>query len=315
MAERMAAVLVDAGYVWKQIAKATGREHRREVDLIGYGVPLVDALVEEAEGDDIAVLRTYWYDAATDRNPNVQQRAIGRTARVKLRLGTMSFGKQKGVDRLIQKDILALANHKAVSDIILLTGDQDMEEELDAAGQHGVLMHVWGIADREQRDNISGRLLRIADEWKVFPAHWAETFVQVEGNETYGVPLASDAALAALRERLLGAQSIAPHLQQTTTADSIWGSDQYQAAGKEAYDSLKEQHGQEWSTIRDEIADCTWVSPSGETHHSIPGKYDTELMDVVEAIVGSRLTSNHARVEVRSGFWHRFEEDSHLGDQ
>lgn len=310
MADRTAAILVDAGYVWKQIAKATGRHHRRDVDLIGYGVPLVEALVEEAEGDGMAVLRTYWYDAATERNPNVQQRAIGRTARVKLRLGILTYGKQKGVDRLIQKDILALASNRAVDDIIVLTGDQDMEEELDAAGQHGVLLHVWGISDQEQRDDISGRLLRVADEWKVFPADWAETFVQAEEGDSDGVPLASDAALNALRKRLMGAQSGALAMQPSTLDETSWASAQYVTAGREAYESLKEQHGQEWSTMRDDIARKTWIMPSGESRRSIPGRIDTELMDVVEAIFGGKLTTNEARIEVRNGFWERFDEDS-----
>ncbi len=41
----------------------------------------------------------------------------------------MSHGRQKGVDRLLQRDILALAENKAVTDLIIVTGDQDMEEE------------------------------------------------------------------------------------------------------------------------------------------------------------------------------------------
>lgn len=308
--DRTAAILVDAGYVWKQIARATGRQHRSDVDLIGYGVPLVEALVEEAEGDDMTVLRTYWYDAAPDRNPNVQQRAIGRTARVKLRLGILAFGKQKGVDRLIQKDILALASNRAVDDIIVLTGDQDMEEELDSAGQHGVLLHVWGISDREQKDNISGLLLRVADEWKVFPAHWAETFVQGQEGDNDDVPLATDASLTALRERLLDAQSGDGALQPHSIDETVWASAQYVTAGKAAYDSLKEQHGQEWSTIRDDAVRNSWVLASGESRRSIPGRLDTELMDVVEAIFGGKLTTNETRIEVRNGFWERFDEDS-----
>ena len=141
MVKRTAAILVDAGYVWKQIARATGRHHRKDVDLIGYGVPLVEALVEEAEGDGMVVLRTYWYDAATDRNPNVQQRAIGRTTRVKLRLGLLHYGKQKGVDRLMQKDILALASNKAVTDIVVLTGDQDMQTGKGKVEANGTIQY------------------------------------------------------------------------------------------------------------------------------------------------------------------------------
>lgn len=304
VAQRSAAILVDVGYVWKRVAKAVGRQHRSDVALIGYGVPLVEALVEEAEGDGMEVLRTYWYDAAPDRNPNVQQRAVGRSPRIKLRLGLMTFGKQKGVDRMIQKDILALASNRAVTDIIILTGDQDMEEEIDTAGQHGMLVHVWGISDQNQEDDISGRLLRVADEWKVFPPDWAETFVQQDEKSGVGVPLASDAALDALRQRL--------HPERTLRAEPAndWTQEQFTAAGAEAYNSLKEQHGTDWCAIRDELKQSSWRIPNGEVRRSIPGKYDTELMDVVEAIRGQPLIENWWRISIRDGFWEQFDKDS-----
>ena len=80
----------------------------------------------------------------------------------------------------MQRDILALAQNKAVTDLVILTGDQDMEEELDIAGQHGLVVHLWGLAEAEQQQGqISGRLTRIVDDWKVLPARWAATFVPV----------------------------------------------------------------------------------------------------------------------------------------
>lgn len=322
--ERVAAILVDAGYVWKQIAKVVGERNPREVVLVRSGLPLIEALVEEAEGDDLTVLRTYWYDAAGERGPNVQQRAVGRAARVKLRLGTISYGRQKGVDRLIQKDILALASNKAVTDIILISGDQDMEEEVDIAGQHGVLMHIWGISDQDQQDQISGRLLRVADEWRVFAYDWAETFVWAhpggEGTDAVAAqpPLSSDAALEALRGKLLGldvqpgevpAGSDDPVDEALPRLDRLTTSEQLIDTGRAAYDSLKEQHGAEWASIRAEVAQSFHVLHDGRAYRNIPGIYDTELMDTVEAIVGGRITSSADRNNARTGFWLRFDED------
>lgn len=312
MAKRSAAILIDAGYLWKQLAKAVGKQHRREISLVGYGVPLVEALVEEATGDDMRVLRSYWYDGAPDRVPNVQQRTVGRAARVKLRVGTMSGGRQKGVDRLMQRDILALAENKAVTDLIVLTGDQDMEEELDAAGQHGLVIHVWGVADREQQHQISGHLLRIVDHWRVLPADWAETFVPDEADENTdqasAVPLTSDSQLDAFRSRVLGA---------TVEADTVnaapetvpWNTEQLRAVGGAAHDTLREQYGSRWTTVRTEVASNTWRKANGDIVRSIPGHYDTELLDTAEGIVGRRLTDSTERVHVRKGFWTRFDAD------
>lgn len=315
MTERTAAILIDAGYVWKQVAKATGKQHRSDVGLISFGVPLIAALVEEAEGDDMRVLRTYWYDGAYNRLPNVQQRAVGRTPRVKLRLGSMSGNKQKGVDRLIQRDILALAANKAVSDLVVVTGDQDMEEELDAAGQHGLVVHVWGISDLAQQDDISGRLLRIVDEWKVLPADWAATFVSDEIGESqaehpgHPVPLDSDSQIDAFRSRLLGAAGELQTVEVEAPEAAKWGTEQLQRVGCAAYDTLKEQYASTWQAVRDEIRASTWKKYNGETFRSIPGGYDTELIDAAEGILGITLTDKEQRVQIRNGFWDRFDEE------
>lgn len=312
MAKRSAAILIDAGYLWKQVAKAVGKKHRSDVPLIGYGVPLIEALIEEAEGDDMRVLRTYWYDGAPNRVPNVQQRAVGRATKVKLRVGNMSGGRQKGVDRLMQRDILALAENKAVTDLIVLTGDQDMEEELDIAGQHGLLVHIWGLADRDQQDQISGRLLRIVDDWKVLPADWAETFVpeEVEANDTPEVPLTSDSQVDAFRSRLLGPAADSKLLVDTDVETVAWDGSQLKEVGRAVYDALKEQYGSTWPSVRDELASSTFRGPNGQVFRSIPGRYDTELVDTAEAIVGQSLTDTGQRTYVRTGFWGRFDDDT-----
>lgn len=274
-------------------------------------MPLIEALVEEAEGDGMSVLRTYWYDGAYEQIPNVQQRAVGRATRVKLRLGTMTHGRQKGVDRLMQRDILALASNKAVTDLIALTGDQDMEEELDVAGQHGLLIHLWGIADQEQQDSISGRLLRIVDDWKVLPAHWALTFVpdldQPGAEAEAQVPLTSDRDLDEFRSNLLGFDAAA---RASLSGTDAWSAEQLHAVGHAAYDTLKEQYGETWSEVQLEIKDSRWARSNGELVRSIPARYDTELMDTAEAIVGQRLVTPTDRTHVRDGFWSRLDENT-----
>ena len=55
------------------------------------------------------VLRVYWYDAAPNGIPLADHLLIAQLANVKLRLGRLSGGKQKGVDSLIVRDLMTLA--------------------------------------------------------------------------------------------------------------------------------------------------------------------------------------------------------------
>src|SRR5207244_3060826 len=73
------------------------------------------------------LLRVYWYDAARDRVPTIDQRVIAQMPWVKLRLGNLNArGQQKGVDAQIRADMEALARHRAITDAVLIAGDEDM---------------------------------------------------------------------------------------------------------------------------------------------------------------------------------------------
>jgi hypothetical protein len=92
------------------------------------------------------LLRVYWYDAARDRVPTIDQRVIAQMAWVKLRLGNLNArGQQKGVDAQIRADMEALARHRAITDAVLVAGDEDMVPAVEAAQAFGVRVHLWGV--------------------------------------------------------------------------------------------------------------------------------------------------------------------------
>ena len=92
------------------------------------------------------LLRVYWYDAARDRVPTIDQRVIAQMPWVKLRLGNLNArGQQKGVDAQIRADMEALARHRAITDSVLIAGDEDMVPAVEAAQAFGVRVHLWGI--------------------------------------------------------------------------------------------------------------------------------------------------------------------------
>ncbi len=139
-------VLVDVGYLYAAAGELLlGTANRSECKVDAEG--MIHALMKLASaqlGDDL--LRVYWFDAARDRVPTIDQRVIAQMAQVKLRLGNLNLrGQQKGVDAQIRSDLETLARHRAVTDAVLLAGDEDMISAVEAAQSYGVRVHLWGV--------------------------------------------------------------------------------------------------------------------------------------------------------------------------
>jgi uncharacterized LabA/DUF88 family protein len=140
------AVMVDVGYIYAAAGELLfGTSSRRE--FRADAVPLIQVIIKHA--DDLIrgeLLRVYWYDAARDRVPTIDQRVIAQMPWVKLRLGNLNArGQQKGVDAQIRADMEALARHRAITDAVLIAGDEDMVPAVEAAQAFGVRVHLWGI--------------------------------------------------------------------------------------------------------------------------------------------------------------------------
>jgi uncharacterized LabA/DUF88 family protein len=140
------AIMIDVGYIYAAAGEllfsvGSRREYRVDTDK------LIQALTRHADGLVRGeLLRVYWYDAARDRVPTIDQRVIAQMARVKLRLGNLNArGQQKGVDAQIRADMEALARHRAVTDAVLVAGDEDMVPAVEAAQAYGVRVHLWGV--------------------------------------------------------------------------------------------------------------------------------------------------------------------------
>ncbi len=140
------AVMVDVGYIFAAAGELLlGTSSRRDFRV--DAVPLIQAVSKHA--DELVrgeLLRVYWYDAARDRVPTIDQRVIAQMPLVKLRLGNLNArGQQKGVDAQIRADMEALARHHAITDAVLVAGDEDMVPAVEAAQAYGVRVHLWGI--------------------------------------------------------------------------------------------------------------------------------------------------------------------------
>jgi uncharacterized LabA/DUF88 family protein len=140
------AIMIDVGYIYASTGEllfSASYRHEYRVDAAELIRALTREASEKVRGE---LLRVYWYDAARDRVPTFDQRVIAQMPMVKLRLGNLNArGQQKGVDAQIRADMEALARHRAITDAVLVAGDEDMVPAVEAAQAYGVRVHLWGV--------------------------------------------------------------------------------------------------------------------------------------------------------------------------
>lgn len=170
------AVFVDAGYLYAagSILIANEKLPRGELNLDYDAVlGLLGRLVAELSG--LPLLRVYWYDG-TATGPTPQQLALAYRPSVKLRLGFVNQqGQQKGVDSLVVTDLINLARNRAMTDVLLMTGDEDIRVGVQQAQEFGVRVHLLGIAPA--RENQSGFLVQEADSVRELTVAEVQSFL------------------------------------------------------------------------------------------------------------------------------------------
>ncbi|MGH8155852.1 MAG: NYN domain-containing protein [Rhodanobacteraceae bacterium] len=158
------AVFIDAGYFYASASELLfGAPLRRgEIRLANAEFTQYLAHCAETIGG-CPLLRIYWYDG-TNSGPTAAHLALAYLDNVKLRLGFVNqSGEQKGVDGLIFSDLTNLARNHAISDALLLAGDEDLRIGVQQAQEHGIRVHLLGIEPRDPAGNQSAALQREAD--------------------------------------------------------------------------------------------------------------------------------------------------------
>ncbi|WP_233517056.1 NYN domain-containing protein [Pseudotabrizicola alkalilacus] len=161
---------MDAGYLYAQGSSLlSGQKQPRQT--IQLSTPdVLKALCEMAErvAPGARLLRVYWYDGLLrGGRPTTEQITLANSQRTKLRLGMVNgSGQQKGVDSLIVTDLIDLARNKAITDALLVAGDEDLRIGVQIAQTFGVQTHLLGI--KPARGSQSPDLIQEADthhEW------------------------------------------------------------------------------------------------------------------------------------------------------
>jgi uncharacterized LabA/DUF88 family protein len=317
------AIMVDVGYIYASAGEllfsaASRREYRVDADK------LIQALTRQAEEQVRGeLLRVYWYDAARDRVPTIDQRVIAQMPMVKLRLGNLNArGQQKGVDAQIRADMEALARHRAITDAILVAGDEDMVPAVEAAQAFGVRVHLWGI-EPPYGTNQAERLVWESDTVDVLERTFVEPFFTRQ--LTPETPPAATAPEVAGLPRA-GPVVPAPAVQGAPSPAQVFGerhSRSYSRPGMLIPQSSGVRLGPDRERVEEagEHVAQKWILTRGEDNIRdllpgpiLPPVIDKELLVDAEKELGLSLRSyQEAREWLRDAFWARVHRQFGLG--
>ncbi|MEV7803942.1 NYN domain-containing protein [Microbispora sp. NPDC088329] len=287
---------MDVGYLYAAAGEVLlGAKERKEYRVAAD--ELIQALQKHAlERIPGELLRVYWYDAARDRVPTVDQRVIAQLPWVKVRLGNLNArGQQKGVDAQIRSDLEALARHHAVSDTVLIAGDEDMVPAVEAAQAYGVRIHLWGV-EPPFGTNQAERLVWESDTVEILSADFLRPFFT-----RAPVPVAVPVPPTPSPAQVFAGRTVKPKTPVGQVAKL--------GPGRPRVEEVGEHVAQKWILTRgrDNIRDLL-PGPL------LPTVIDTELLIEAEKELGHSLRPYpEARVWLRDGFWARVYREFDLG--
>jgi uncharacterized LabA/DUF88 family protein len=297
------AILVDVGYLYAAAGDllfgvSSRRSYRVDAER------LIGALEERAaacmRGE---LLRVYWYDAARDRVPTIDQRVVAPLPRVKLRLGNLNkHNQQKGVDAQIREDLETLARHGAVTDAILIAGDEDMVPAVEAAQTYGVRIHLWGV-EPPYGTNQAERLIWESDTVEVVHAEFVKPYFELDTSREEAEEAPADPPAVPSPTTVFGSRPPKPVPSPAAIRPQVsqLGSVAKLGPSRPQMEEIGEHVAHKWILTRgrDNIRDLL-PGPI------LPTVIDKELLIEGEKELGHSLRPyKEARDWLREGFWAR----------
>lgn len=283
------AVFIDAGFLLAEGGELAVGTIRRPELVCDYQQLSHDVADVVRRHSGLPLLRTYWYDGARDRVPTTDHMRVAELPDVKLRLGLVSGGRQKGVDALIYRDMTTLARERAIATAYLVSGDEDLREAVAAVQDLGVRVILLGIPfDAEQ--NRAPTLTREADQLLMLERDvFARSITRIEP------PAAGTGSAYAAAAADVGAPSAAipggPRLGYREGAPDPSALLRADLAGQE--------FARSWTghATAEELRELLGHQPF------IPKDLDVQLIVAAEGDIGSMRDNQGVRHAVRSGFW------------
>jgi hypothetical protein len=306
------AIFVDVGYVVASVAELLAGSAGRHLVSCDYG-QLVRSLVTEASDEcGMPLLRTYWYDASMSGQPEHDQLTVADLPGVRLRLGRLVRGEQKGVDSRLVRDLIVLARDRAMAEAYLLAGDEDICEGVAEAQDHGVRVTVLGVPGVNQ----SRLLMQQSDEHRVLPEEfWRGHFLLVDRERPApGVSAQSEVAEAARPEPAARGSydegmlaAFAQAAERGQNGDSVGALLRQTSAEVTAFQERAKEAGRDFA--RELLLEATPLDIERLlkiTGWQVPRDLDVRLLRFAEQRVGYLWERPELKPIVRSGFWDEF---------
>ena len=188
------ALFVDAGYVLADGAMAA--QGTRESVSWDYAGLLQYFAGVATDRTGLQLLRCYWYEATVDGRRTPEHDTLADLPGLLLRLGRVRPGKREGVETEMHRDLTTLARNRAVSDVLLVSAEEDLAPviaDVQDLGLRVILVHIsvdgnWTVSRslRQQCDDIveiNGAQLRPFAELAGGgePARYGEQYATVYG--------------------------------------------------------------------------------------------------------------------------------------
>jgi hypothetical protein len=212
------ALFVDASYALADGALAVhGTRNRDSVSWDYAGLlKLLGGLSRDRAG--LPLLRCYWYDTSTDGNRTHEHDVIADVPGVKLRLGKIRPSRKEGVEAEMRKDLTALARNHAISDVIIVSAEEDLGPviaEVQDLGVRAILLCVGS----DGGPAVSRTLRQECDDViEITPAHLRPYVDLISGAE----PQFTDSGFRELTVNV--AHASGPHPAIEAPAQRLYGS-------------------------------------------------------------------------------------------
>ncbi len=158
------ALFVDAGYMLADGATAVHGTSSRDSVSWDYAGLLRFLASLSADRTGQQLLRCYWYEATVDGRRTPEHDTLADLPGLTLRLGRMRPGKREGVETEIHRDLTTLARNRAISDVLLVSAEEDLAQviaDVQDLGIRVMIAHIsvdgnWTVSRslRQQCDDV-----------------------------------------------------------------------------------------------------------------------------------------------------------------
>jgi hypothetical protein len=197
------ALFVDAGYVLTDGAMAVHGTRRRESVTWDYPGLLQLFGNLAAERTKLPLLRCYWYEATVEGRRSAEHDTVADLPGVKLRVAKMRPGRREGVEGEIHRDLTTLARNKAVSDVMVVSAEEDLAPVIADVQDMGMRVTLLYIANDGSR-TISRALRQECDDVVEVNAAQLRPYVELISGAEPPRPDETDAGQVALLPAMNG---------------------------------------------------------------------------------------------------------------